>query len=73
MSLLQKTVTLLLVHLQLVSLLQRHRQCDDLSTHIALPISEPAYLVFLCQLVSLLQRHERDKLCYMRVVETDRQ
>ncbi len=31
------------------------RQCDDLPTHIALPISEPVYLVFLCQLVSLLQ------------------
>jgi len=38
-----------------VSLLQRRCQCDDLPTHIALPISEPAYLVFLCQLVSLLQ------------------
>ncbi len=38
-----------------MSLLQRRCQCDDLPTHIALPISEPAYLVFLCQLVSLLQ------------------
>ena len=27
---------------RLVSLLQRHRQCDDLSIHIALPLSEPA-------------------------------
>jgi len=40
---------------QLVSLLQKHCQCDDLSTHIALSISESIYLVFLCQLVSLLQ------------------
>jgi len=40
---------------QLVSLLQRCCQCDDLSTHIALSISESTYLMFLCQLVSLLQ------------------
>ena len=40
---------------RLVSLLQRHCQCDDLFTHIALSISESIYLVFLCQLVSLLQ------------------
>ncbi len=40
---------------RLVSLLQRRCQCDDLSTHIALSISESAYLMFLCQLVSLLQ------------------
>jgi len=39
----------------LVSLLQRCCQCNDLSTHIALSISESIYLMFLCQLVSLLQ------------------
>jgi len=39
----------------LVSLLQRRCQCDDLSTHIALSISESIYLVFLRQIVSLLQ------------------
>ena len=40
-----------------VSLLQRHRQCNDLL--IALSISESIYLEFLCQLVSLLQWHVR--------------
>ncbi len=40
---------------QLASLLQRRYQCNDLSTHIALFISELIYLMFLCQLVSLLQ------------------
>jgi len=44
-----------------VSLLQRRCQCDDLSTHIALSISESAYLVFLCQLVSLLQWHDQNR------------
>ncbi len=38
-----------------VSLLQRHRQCDDLL--IALPISEPVRLSVHVQLVSLLQWH----------------
>ncbi len=49
------------IQINLVSLLQRRCQCDDLSTHIALPISEPAYLVFLCQLVSLLQWHDQNR------------
>jgi len=44
-----------------VSLLQRRCQCDDLSTHIALSISESTYLVFLCQLVSLLQWHDQNQ------------
>jgi len=44
-----------------VSLLQRRCQCNDLSTHIALSISESAYLVFLCQLVSLLQWHDQNQ------------
>ncbi len=43
-----------------MSLLQRCCQCDDLSTHIALSISESIYLVFLCQLVSLLQWHNQN-------------
>ncbi len=44
-----------------MSLLQRRCQCDDLSTHIALSISESTYLVFLCQLVSLLQWHDQNR------------
>ncbi len=44
-----------------MSLLQRRCQCDDLSTHIALFISESIYLVFLCQLVSLLQWHDQNQ------------
>ncbi len=44
-----------LVDFLLVSLLQKRCQCDDLSTHIALSISESIYLVFLRQIVSLLQ------------------
>ena len=43
------------IKINLVSLLQRCCQCNDLSTHIALSISESIYLMFLCQLVSLLQ------------------
>ncbi len=35
-----------------------HRQCDDLSTLIALPISEPIRLFVHVQLVSLLQWHD---------------
>ncbi len=35
------------VHVQLVSLLQWHDQCDDLLTLIALPISEPDH-TFMC-------------------------
>jgi len=46
---------------RLVSLLQRRCQCNDLSTHIALSISELIYLVFLCQLVSLLQRRDSNQ------------
>jgi len=44
-----------------VSLLQRRCQCNDLSTHIALSISESTYLMFLCQLVSLLQWHDQNQ------------
>ncbi len=51
---------LIWIQINLVSLLQRHFQCDDLSTHIALSISESTYLVFLCQLVSLLQWHNQN-------------
>ncbi len=40
-----------------VSLLQWHRQCDDLL--IALPTSEPVRLPVHVQLVSLLQRHRQ--------------
>ncbi len=48
------------IQINLVSLLQRHCQCDDLCTHIALSISELTYLVFLCQLVSLLQWYNQN-------------
>ena len=41
----------------IVSLLQRHRQCDDLPTLIVLPTSEPVLLPVHVQLVSLLQWH----------------
>ena len=44
-----------------MSLLQRRCQCNNLSTHIALFISESTYLVFLCQLVSLLQWHDQNR------------
>ncbi len=44
-----------------MSLLQRRCQCNDLSTHIALFISESIYLMFLCQLVSLLQWHNQNQ------------
>ena len=49
------------IKINLVSLLQRCCQCNDLPTHIALPISESTYLVFLCQLVSLLQWHDQNQ------------
>ena len=49
------------IKINLVSLLQRCCQCDDLSTHIALSISELTYLMFLCQLVSLLQWHDQNQ------------
>jgi len=49
------------IQINLVSLLQRCCQCNDLSTHIALSISESIYLVFLCQLVSLLQWHDQNQ------------
>ena len=72
------------VYMQLVSLLQWHLFSMQWSTHSHRFIyqwidssisshatSESASMTRL--IVSLLQRHERDKLCYMRVVETNRQ
>ena len=72
------------VHVQLVSLLQWHLFSMRWSTRSHRSIyqwidsptssratSEPASMTR--SIVSLLQRHERDKLCYMRVVETNRQ
>ena len=72
------------VHVQLVSLLQWHLSSMRWPTRSHRPTyqwtgpptssratSEPASMAR--PIVSLLQRHERDKLCYMRVVETDRQ
>ena len=49
------------IQINLVSLLQRRCQCDDLPIHITLSISESIYLVFLCQLVSLLQWHDQNR------------
>jgi len=49
------------IKINLVSLLQRRCQCNDLPTHIALFISESIYLMFLCQLVSLLQWHDQNQ------------
>ncbi len=48
------------IQINLVSLLQRRCQCNDLFTHITLSISESIYLMFLCQLVSLLQWHDQN-------------
>jgi len=58
-SLLQEQIMIDLVDRashSIVSLLQRHCQCNDLFTHIALFISESNYYVHM-QLVSLLQWH----------------
>ncbi len=52
---------LIQIQVNLVSLLQRRCQCDDLPTHIALSISELIYLMFLCQLVSLPQWHDQNR------------